>query len=112
MQTEGNIVDIQRVPLSSLRFRRQVETFLAANGLRLEPVDDYYCIISEDGLIEAGAGIAGNVIKCIAVAASERSCGLLSPLISHVISQASIQGHSNLKVFTKPGNEDIFSSLN
>ena len=111
MQTEGNIVDIQRVPLSSLRFRRQVETFLAANGLRLEPVDDYYCIISEDGLIEAGAGIAGNVIKCIAVAASERSCGLLSPLISHVISQASIQGHSNLKVFTKPGNEDIFSSL-
>ena len=111
VQTEGNIVDIQRVPLSSLRFRRQVETFLAANGLRLEPVDDYYCIISEDGLIEAGAGIAGNVIKCIAVAASERSCGLLSPLISHVISQASIQGHSNLKVFTKPGNEDIFSSL-
>ncbi len=111
MQTEGNIVDIQRVPLSSLRFRRQVETFLAANGLRLEPVDDYYCIISEDGLIEAGAGIAGNVIKCIAVAASERSRGLLSPLISHVISQASIQGLSNLKVFTKPGNEDIFSSL-
>ena len=111
MQTEGKIVDIQRVPLSSLRFRRQVETFLAANGLRLEPVDDYYCIISEDGLIEAGAGIAGNVIKCIAVAASERSRGLLSPLISHVISQASIQGHSNLKVFTKPGNEDIFSSL-
>ena len=111
VQTEGNIVDIQRVPLSSLRFRRQVETFLAANGLRLEPVDDYYCIISEDGLIEAGAGIAGNVIKCIAVAASERSRGLLSPLISHVISQASIQGHSNLKVFTKPGNEDIFSSL-
>ena len=111
VQTEGNIVDIQRVPLSSLRFRRQVETFLAANGLRLEPVDDYYCIISEDGLIEAGAGLAGNVIKCIAVAASERSRGLLSPLISHVISQASIQGHSNLKVFTKPGNEDIFSSL-
>ncbi len=111
MQTEGNIVDIQRVPLSSLRFRRQVETFLAANGLRLEPVDDYYCIISEEGSIDAGAGISGDVIKCVAVAASERSRGLLSPLISHVISQASNQGHSNLKVFTKPGNEDIFSSL-
>ncbi|MBR5176724.1 MAG: [Bacteroidales bacterium] len=111
MQTEGNIVDIQRVPLSSLRFRRQVETFLAANGLRLEQVDDYYCIISEEGLIEAGAGIAGNVIKCVAVDSSERSRGLLSPLISHVISQASVQGRSNLKVFTKPVNEEIFTSL-
>ena len=111
MQTEENIVEIQSIPLSSTRFRRQVENFLATNGLRLEVVDNYFCVLDEDGSIVAGAGLKGDVIKCVAVDASARSRGLVAPLVSHIIAQASADGIINLKVFTKPENEAIFTSL-
>ena len=111
MQTEENIVEIQSIPLSSTRFRRQVEDFLATNGLRLEVVDNYFCVLDEDGSIVAGAGLKGDVIKCVAVDASVRSRGLVAPLVSHIIAHASADGITNLKVFTKPENEAIFTSL-
>ena len=111
VQTEENIVEIQSIPLSSTRFRRQVENFLATNGLRLEVVDDYFCVLDGDGVIVAGAGLKGDVIKCVAVDASARSRGLVAPLVSHIIAHASGKGISNLKVFTKPENEAIFASL-
>ena len=111
VQTEGNITDIQRIPMGSPRFRRQVETFLSANALRLESVEDYFCILREDGSIAAGAGLSGDLIKCVAVDSAERSRGLLAPLLSHVIAYASEKGVSNLKVFTKPENEAVFTSL-
>ena len=111
VQTEGNITDIQRIPMGSPRFRRQVETFLSANALRLESVEDYFCILREDGSIAAGAGLSADLIKCVAVDSAERSKGLLAPLLSHVIAYASGKGVSNLKVFTKPENEAVFTSL-
>ena len=111
VQTEENIVEIQSIPLSSTRFRRQVEDFLATNGLRLEVVDNYFCVLDEDGSIVAGAGLKGDVIKCVAVDASVRSRGLVAPLVSHIIAHASADGITNLKVFTKPENEAIFTSL-
>ena len=33
------------------------------------------------------------------------------PLVSHLVSVASTEGHTNLKVFTKPENENIFTGL-
>ena len=111
VQTEENILEVQRVPLGSPRFRKQVENFLAANGLRMEVVDDYFCVLEEDGSMLAGAGLSGDVIKCVAVDASARSRGLVAPLVSHIIAFASEKGISNLKVFTKPDNEAIFASL-
>ena len=97
--------------MGSPRFRRQVETFLSANALRLESVEDYFCVLREDGSIAAGAGLSGDLIKCVAVDSAERSRGLLAPLLSHVISYASGKGVSNLKVFTKPENEAFFTNL-
>ena len=97
--------------MGSPRFRRQVETFLSANALRLESVEDYFCVLREDGSIAAGAGLSADLIKCVAVDSAERSRGLLAPLLSHVIAYASGKGVSNLKVFTKPENEAVFTSL-
>ena len=111
VQTEDNIVEVQRVPLGSSRFRKQVENFLATNGLRLEVVDDYFCVLEEDGSMVAGAGLAGDVIKCVAVDASARSRGLVAPLVSRIITYAAEKGICNLKVFTKPENEAVFTSL-
>ena len=107
MQTYTKL-DIQEIPLSSPYFHREVEHFLSDNGLRMESLDEYYVIRDEAGAIVSGAGIAGDVLKCVAVSAEARSEGLLVPLVSHIISER--QGR-NLKVFTKPEYQAVFESL-
>ena len=89
-------------------FRKMVEGFLQTNGLRMETLDAYYTLQNKDDVILAGAGLAGDVIKCVAVAPEARSEGLVAPLVSHILSQ---HGPGNLKVFTGPENEAVFVSL-
>ena len=99
-------LDIMEVPLGSPHFHEKVERFLGANGLRMEALDSYYTVQDTDGNILAGAGISGDIIKCVAVVPDMRSEGLLTPLISRIIS-----GRGNLKVFTKPEYQSLFESL-
>ena len=99
-------LDIVEVPLGSPHFHSKVERFLGANGLRMEALDAYYAVQDADGNILAGAGISGNIIKCVAVAPDMRSDGLLTPLISRIFA-----GQGNLKVFTKPEYQTLFESL-
>ena len=99
---------IQEIPLSSPFFRRKVEAFLQANGLRMEPLDAYYAILDKEDELVAGAGMAGDVLKGLAVRAQARSEGLLIPLVSHILSLR--QGRP-LKVFTKPEYRSVFESL-
>ena len=104
-------IDIQELPLSVPSIRRKVENFLVRNALRLEEVDLYLAVLDDEGDILAGGGLRRDIIKCIAVSESARSAGLSVPLISRLISVAADRGHTNVKVFTKPGNRSVFESL-
>ena len=99
---------IQEIPLGSPFFRSEVEAFLQANGLRMEALDAYYVIRDESGAIVAGAGLSSEVVKCVAVASSVRSEGLLAPLVSRIVSS---RPGVCLKVFTKPSYQAVFESL-
>ena len=99
---------IAEMPLGTPFFRAQVERFLGDNALAFEEVDSYYVVTDGEGAILSGAGIKGDVIKCVAVAEEHRSEGLMAPLISHIIG---LQGGRNLKVFTKPDYRRVFESL-
>lgn len=99
---------VQEVPIGLAFFRSRVEEFLNSNSLMLEDVDAYYAILDENETILAGAGVYGDVIKCVAVSESERSSGLMVPLISHIVS---LSGGRCLKVFTKPEYQLVFESL-
>ncbi|MBQ6199769.1 MAG: triphosphoribosyl-dephospho-CoA synthase [Bacteroidales bacterium] len=99
-------LDIAEMPLGSPYFSDKVSRFLGANGLRMEAMDTYYSVQDADGNIIAGAGISGDVIKCVAVAQEARSEGLMVPLISRIVA-----GRGNLKVFTKPEYRTVFESL-
>lgn len=99
---------VQEIPLSKAFFRKRVEEFLNSNSLRLEKVDSYYAILDGDENILAGAGISGDVIKCVAVSEEARSQGLMLPLISHIVS---LSEGRNLKVFTKPEYKAVFESM-
>lgn len=99
---------IEQVPLSSPYFSAKVEAFLKANGLRMEPMDAYFASLDEAGEILAGAGIAGDVLKCMAVSEHARSEGLLVPLVSRLVAE---NPEKCLKVFTKPEYQPVFESL-
>ena len=102
---------IQELPLSVPYFHNLVERFLGENGLRMEALGSYSVVEDTEGHILAGAGLSGDIIKCIAVAPEARSEGLVAPVVSHIISQAASRGITELKLFTKPENQGIFESL-
>ena len=103
--------EIHELPLSSPRFMERLERFLAGNGLRYEAMDKYFAVYGEGEELLAGAGIKGDVIKCVAVSETCRSEGFTVPVLSRLISDAAARGITELKVFTKPEYESIFSSL-
>ena len=74
----------------------------------MESLDAYYAFTDDAGAILAGAGMAGDVLKCLAVSPEVRSEGLLVPLVSRILSERPGQ---NLKVFTKPEYQAVFESL-
>ena len=94
--------------MSSPFFRDKIKRFLEANGLRMESLDSYYVMEDAAGSIVAGAGIAGDVLKCLAVAPEVRSEGLLVPLVSRIMSE---HARPSFKVFTKPEYQAVFESL-
>ncbi|HAC40718.1 MAG TPA: hypothetical protein DCF48_04015 [Rikenellaceae bacterium] len=108
MNTYEITKDIVEVPLSSPFFRDKIKRFLEANGLRMESLDSYYVMEDAAGSIVAGAGIAGDVLKCLAVAPEVRSEGLLVPLVSRIMSD---HASPSFKVFTKPEYQAVFESL-
>lgn len=111
MMEQYRNLDITELPLSSAYFREKVSRFLEASGLRVDALDTYYAVQNPAGDILAGAGISGDIIKCVAVAEEARSEGLLTPLVSRIIQDASLHGIHNLKVFTKPQYRALFESL-
>ena len=107
-----NNYDIVEMPLTLMRSRTMVENFLAKSGLRLDDMDYYAAVVDRESYaMLAGGGFKDDIIKCIAVDDSLRGTGMSQQLISHLMSQMNAQGHNNVKVFTKPGNIDIFESL-
>ena len=103
---------IHELPLSLGRMRTRVETFLAENGLRPEPMDRYVAVTrGDDGEILAGGGLAGGIIKGVAVSEKARGDNLTGPLVTRLLEMAAEAGHENVKVYTKPENEAVFGSL-
>lgn len=108
----NNEFEIRSMNLRLRRDLQRVDRFLADNGLRLDAVDEYFCLFRlEEEEILAGGGLADDVIKCVAVRSDLREEGLFNHLVSHLISVAYQKGHTTTKVFTKPANEAIFASL-
>lgn len=103
--------EIEELPLGVPYFRKKVEDFLGACGLRLEDVDSYLAMCAPDGRIMAGGGLWRDVIKCVAVSPEARSEGLAAPLVSRLVSLAASKGIHRLSVYTKPSNQAVFESL-
>lgn len=104
-------MEIQTLNPTTPRQRQRIEEFLKRNGLRFDDMHYYAAITDDDGEMIAGGGLKGNVIKCVAVDDAHKGEAIANTLISHLIAHANEEGHSNVMLFTKPKNRQLFESL-
>lgn len=104
-------MEIQTLNPTTPRQRQRIEAFLKRNGLRFDNMHYYAAITDDDGEMIAGGGLKGNVIKCVAVDDAYKGEAIANTLISHLIAHANEEGHSNVMLFTKPKNRQLFESL-
>ena len=104
-------MEIQTLNPATPRQRQRIEAFLKRNGLRFDDMHYYAAVTDDDGEMIAGGGLKGNVIKCVAVDDAHKGEAIANTLISHLIAHANEEGHSNVMLFTKPKNRQLFESL-
>lgn len=104
-------MEIQTLNPTTPRQRQRIEAFLKRNGLRFDDMHYYAAITDDDGEMIAGGGLKGNVIKCVAVDDAHKGEAIANTLISHLIAHTNEEGHSNVMLFTKPKNRQLFESL-
>lgn len=104
-------MEIQTLNPTTPRQRQRIEAFLKRNGLRFDDMHYYAAVTDDDGEMIAGGGLKGNVIKCVAVDDAHKGEAIANTLISHLISHANEEGYSNVMLFTKPKNRQLFESL-
>lgn len=104
-------MEIQTLNPATPRQRQRIEAFLKRNDLRFDDMHYYAAITDDDGEMIAGGGLKGNVIKCVAVDDAHKGEAIANTLISHLIAHANEEGHSNVMLFTKPKNRQLFESL-
>lgn len=104
-------MEIQTLNPTIPRQRQRIEAFLKRNGLRFDDMHYYAAITDDDGEMIAGGGLKDNVIKCVAVDDAHKGEAIANTLISHLIAHANEEGHSNVMLFTKPKNRQLFESL-
>ncbi|QGN36517.1 [citrate (pro-3S)-lyase] ligase [Klebsiella oxytoca] len=98
-------VAVQKDP----RRREAVDLFLHQHQLSLEADCEIVIVAEHQQRIVGCGGIAGCVLKCIAVDPSLQGEGLSLKLLTELMTQAYELGRSELFLFTKPYNAALFS---
>lgn len=87
------------------------QSFLTRMGLEPDSQCEQTVLILEDDDIIATGSRQENLLKCIAVDPAHQGEGLLATVITALREEAFRLGHRHLFLYTKPGNEYLFSSL-
>lgn len=87
-----------------------VRALLAADGLDLDgDVEVVVTARNAAGALMGCAGIALDVVKCVAIAGEARGEGLALALMTEVVAAAWELGRKDLFLYTRPGNEALFA---
>lgn len=88
-----------------------IQAFLAQNSLRLDNQIEYFIVGYNDaGSIAVCGGLAGNIIKCVAIDESLRGEGVALQLGTELVNLAYELGRTNLFIYTKPEYEKLFNA--
>ncbi|HEY0211349.1 [citrate (pro-3S)-lyase] ligase [Acerihabitans sp.] len=85
-----------------------VRALLEASLLGMDADIARFVVARSGGRLVGCAGMADNVIKCVAVAADYRGENLSARLVGEVEQLAAQQGHFHLFLYTRPANIAVF----
>lgn len=91
--------------------RRQLEAFLKQCALDYDEGIDFTVAMVENGEIIATGSLDGCTIKCVAVSPLRQGEDLCAPIITELRREAFDRGAEQLMLFTKPGNQMLFSAF-
>lgn len=106
-----NTLETRVLNLARESQRRKVMRLLSSCDLRPDDVDVYIGVFDGEDNLLGGAGLKENIVKCVAVDANTRDMALTNKLIGGIMAEAHRRGISQLFLFTKPENEEVFRSL-
>ncbi len=86
----------------------EVRALLDISGLGMDADIDCFVVAHHGRQLAGCAGIAGNTIKCVAVAEDYRGDNLSARLVGEVENLALRLGHSHLFLYTRPSNIALF----
>ncbi|EEQ12201.1 [Citrate [pro-3S]-lyase] ligase [Yersinia mollaretii ATCC 43969] len=86
----------------------EITHFLRANDLNIDTTVDVFITVSRNEKLVACGGIAGNIIKCVAISEEVRGEGLALTLATELVNLAYERHHSHLFIYTKTKNESLF----
>ncbi|AVJ18411.1 [citrate (pro-3S)-lyase] ligase [Serratia sp. MYb239] len=85
-----------------------IRAFLRANDLNIDTTVEVFITVTQNDKLMACGGIAGNIIKCVAISPQLRGEGLALSLATELVNLAYERHHSQLFIYTKTQNEGLF----
>lgn len=103
-------LDIKVSEFDSSNKRRvaKVKEFLDKNELDMSPDIELFVTLKDNDEMIACGGLAGKVLKCIAVDSSRRGEGLILKVVTHLLNAAYNRGRRELFLFSTPKNIEFF----
>ncbi|MFC0225128.1 [citrate (pro-3S)-lyase] ligase [Serratia aquatilis] len=98
----------KQIPRSAHQDIAVIQQFLRNNGLNIDTSVDVFIRVMRHGELVACGGIAGNIIKCVAIDPSLRGEGVALMLATELVNLAYQRGHTQLFIYTKTQNEALF----
>jgi [citrate (pro-3S)-lyase] ligase len=85
-----------------------IRALLAASGLGLDPDLEVFVTAWAGRSLAGCAGLAGDRVKCVAIAPAWRGEALTLKLMTEVLHTALERGHPGLLLYTRPANVPLF----
>ncbi len=89
----------------------QWQALLEKVGLTPDEALERWCLVYEGATLVATGGRSGNLLKCIAVDPEHQGEDLTATVLTALRQDAFAAGHRHLFLYTKPGNEYLFTDL-
>lgn len=107
---EGLVLEVWD-PTNSIK-RSKLEAFLLQWSITPEEDLEISVVLldSQDNLVATGS-LAGSIIKCVAIDERYQGYGIMGRLVTWLVQEAYRRDRHELKVFTRPHNIELFSSL-
>lgn len=106
------MTEVRHIKPNDTRGRAAIAAFLATQGLSFDPRVQFSVAVYDDQeQVVATGSFDHQIIKCVAIADSQRGLNLAGTVVTQLISEQYRRGITHVFVYTKPSHGAIFEAL-